>query len=139
MKRMVWLFAFCAFALQMFAQGEHRFDPDRFQADLEQYITTYAGLSPQDAAAFFPIYRDLRRKQRALFGQMKRYKHVDVNDEKACEEAITQRDKLEIDMKRLQQAYHERFMQILPASSVFRIIKAEDKFHRQYFKKLQHK
>ena len=40
----------------------------------------------------------------------------------------------DIEIKRLQQAYHEKFLHILPASKVYRIIKAEDKFHRQQFR-----
>ena len=38
-------------------------------------------------------------------------------------------------MKQLQQEYHNRFMYILPASKVLKIIKAEEKFHRRAFKR----
>lgn len=119
------------------AQRPSGFDPVRFQADLEQFITSQAALSPQSAAQFFPVYRELRRKQMAIFGEMKRFKHIDTTDDKACEEAIKQRDQLGVEMKKLQQTYHERFLQILPASTVFKILKAEDRFHRQYFGKMQ--
>ena len=39
-------------------------------------------------------------------------------------------------MKQLQQEYHSRFLYILPASKVLRILKAEEQFHRQAFKKV---
>ena len=38
------------------------FDPKRFEADLEQYITTHAALTPREAARFFPVYRQMMRK-----------------------------------------------------------------------------
>ena len=38
-------------------------------------------------------------------------------------------------MKKLQQDYHNKFMKVLPASKVFRIIQAEENFHRQMFKR----
>ena len=31
------------------------FDPKRFQAELEQFITTNACLTPREAAKFFPV------------------------------------------------------------------------------------
>ena len=38
-------------------------------------------------------------------------------------------------LKELQKKYHEKFMQILPPKKVYDILKAEDRFHRQMFKR----
>ena len=89
----------------------------------------------KEASAFFPVYREMRKKQLAYFGEERRLRHVDPTDEKACAEAIRKRDKNDIELKVLQQTYHERFMTILPATKIFRVLKAESKFHRQFFKK----
>ena len=43
-----------------------RFDPARFEAELEQFITTSAGLTPNEASAFFPLYREMQKKQLSL-------------------------------------------------------------------------
>ena len=48
------------------------FNPEKFEAELEQYIVTEVCLSPRESAQFFPLYREMRRKQRALFGAMRR-------------------------------------------------------------------
>ena len=134
MKRFVIIiFATLLCATGMTAQKQHHFNPAQFQADLEQFITSEAGLTPKESAAFFPVYREMREKQLAFFGQDRRLRHVDANDDKACAEAIALRDDNDIKMKQLQKIYHQRFMKILPASKVFRIIRAEDKFHRQLF------
>ena len=49
----------------------------------------------------------------------------------------------EVKIKEIQQTYYQKFLKVLPANKVFRIVKAEKKFHRQlmqrhalkYFKK----
>ena len=118
------------------AQPKERFDPERFQADLEQFITIEAVLTAQEAAIFFPVYREMKQKQHAIFGQMKRYRFTDVTDDKASHKAIEEKDKLDIQIKELQQKYHDKFMKLLPAGKVLKIIKAEDKFHRQAFRRM---
>lgn len=128
----------CAFGV---ANGQHRkrppFNPAKFEADLEQFITVNACLTPSQAASFFPVYRQMMKKQRALFDEMRRLRMINPKDNEACEEAIRKQDELDIQIKQLQQEYHGRFLMILPANKVLSIIKAEEKFHRQIFKKMK--
>ena len=119
------------------AQEPKKFDPVQFEADLEQFVATEARLTPTESATFFPLYREMRKKQMAYFGYHRRWHIVDESDDKACAEAIRRMDSNDLEIKRLQQLYHEKFLHILPASKVFRIIKAEEKFHRQQFKRAQ--
>lgn len=130
-------FALTLLALPTSAQPDRKpFDPARFEADLEQFIVADAGLTPEESAKFFPLYRELRKKQLALMGSDRRRVHIDANDEKACKEAIRRHDSNEIEMKELVRTYHEKFMRVMPASKVLRVIRAEDKFHRQIFKRV---
>ena len=122
----------CTFGV---ANGQHKkrppFNPAKFEADLEQFITVNACLSPSQAASFFPVYRQMMKKQRALFDEMRRLRMINPKDNEACEEAIRKQDELDIQIKQLQQEYHGRFLMMLPANKVLSIIKAEEKFHRQ--------
>jgi hypothetical protein len=122
------------------AQAQNRpsavFDPNRFQADLEQFITHEACLTPQEAARFFPVFRELGKKQRALFEKAPHNRYVKPANEAGCREAIIQRDDRELQVKMLQQQYHLKFMEILPAQKVYDIIRAEEKFHRQAFRQM---
>lgn len=113
------------------------FNPAKFEADLEQFITTEAGLTPAEAAKFFPVYRQMMKRQRILFDEMRRCRLYNPKDDKACEHSIRMQDELDIQIKQLQQEYHSRFMFILPASKVLGVIKAEEKFHRQMFRKMK--
>ena len=128
----------CTFGV---ANGQHRkrppFNPAKFEADLEQFITVNACLSPSQAASFFPVYRQMMKKQRALFDEMRRLRMINPKDNQACEEAIRKQDELDIQIKQLQQEYHGRFLMMLPANKVLSIIKAEEKFHRQIFRKMR--
>ena len=109
----------CTFGV---ANGQHRkrppFNPAKFEADLEQFITVNACLSPSQAASFFPVYRQMMKKQRALFDEMRRLRMINPKDNEACEEAIRKQDELDIQIKQLQQEYHGRFLMILPANKV---------------------
>ena len=52
------------------------------------------------------------------------------------EKAIRRIDVIDIEIKRIQQKYHNSFLKILPAGKVLEILKAEDKFHRDAFKQV---
>lgn len=137
MKYFLLFVAMCLFTTDASAQrkpNHKRFDPARFQIEMEQYITTSAGLTPAEAGAFFPIYREMRKKQRALFEQMRRLRVVDLTDNDACRKAVEKQDELDIEIKTIQRDYHERFMRTIPPAKVLKALKAEDDFHRQAFK-----
>ena len=127
-KRILTVWAVVAVMLPAVAQEGPKFDPRQFEADLEQFVTT--------AAVFFPVYKEMQQKQRVLFGKMRQYRHTDTRDDKASLEAIRACDEIDLQIKKLQQQYHVRFCKVLPAGTVLRIIKAEEKFHRQAFRRM---
>lgn len=136
MKKALLSLALLMIACTISAQKEpKKFDADRFQAALEQYITTEAALSPAEAEVFFPLYREYIRKQHALSKDMHTCKKYKPATEKDCREAIENSDDIDIEIKELQKEYHRKFMKVLPASKVYDILRAESKFHRQSFKK----
>lgn len=137
MKRYIILFLFISSAMMVCAQHPQRnfnFDPAKFRAEMEQFITKEACLTPKEASEFFPVFDEMLRKERALFGQMAAISRVKPVTERGCMDAVKKQDELEIQIKELQQQYHNRFMKIIPASKVFDVIKAQNRFHRQMFK-----
>ena len=120
---------------QGFGQGQgqgqgQRFSPERFQAQLEEFITKEANLTAQEAAAFFPIYKEMAEKQRAVFMRQRNVARVKPADEQGCLKAIKEQDEIDLELKRIQQTYHLRFLETLSASKVYDILRAEEKFHR---------
>ena len=121
-------------AISMAATAEEKeksFSPEKFQADMEQFIATEAQLTADDAARFFPVYREKGEQQRRLYHQQQQIGRQHPKGEDACRQAIEQSDRLEIEIKQLQQQYHRRFLEILPAEKVYRILKAETRFHHR--------
>lgn len=112
-------------------QQPQKFSPEKFQADLEQFITKEACLTPQEAAKFFPIYKEMQTKQRAVFERQRQLGWGKPADEKGCEKAIRQRDEYDLELKRIQQTYHNKFLSVVSASKLYDVLKAEDRFHRQ--------
>ena len=133
------LLAFVAYTAQAQSNGQtphEQFDPAKFETEMEQFITTSAGLTQQECTKFFPLYREMRKKMMENFDKERQARKMDWNDEKTCEEAIRKHDQNDIRMKELQKVYHEKFLQVLPATKVLRVIHAEDKFHRQAMKRV---
>ena len=119
-------------SLVAFAQPPQppRFNPAKFEADMEQFITTEVGLTPMEASRFFPLFREMQNKQRALFGKMRFYAHTDTSNDAASLKTI------KVEMKKIQQEYHLKFCKVLSPGKVLAVIKAEEKFHRQAFKRM---
>jgi len=136
MKKLL-VFAVLMFVVVLGASAEEqqKFSPEKFQADLEQYITTEAGLTNEEAAKFFPLYREMQQKQRVVYNKMHELFKL-PHDEASCKRAVQRRDQLEIELKQIAQTYHNKFLRVLPASKVIGTIIAEDKFHRRAFRKL---
>ena len=115
------------------AEEQQKFSPEKFQAALEQHITTEAGLTEEEAEKFFPLYREMQKKQRAVYNQMRELFKMPT-DEASSKQAIQRRDKLEIELKVILQTYHNKFIKVIPASKVYKTIIAEDQFHRKAFR-----
>jgi hypothetical protein len=138
MKRLQILFFAFAFALCLHAQGDNgpqQFSPDKFDAELREFITNEAKLTEHEAAKFFPIYKEMQAKQRVVYGRQGSLVMSKPEGEKACLDAIRQRDENDLEMKRIQKAYHEKFLKILPASKVYAILRAEVMFHRRMLRR----
>lgn len=142
MKRTLAILLLSLLVLNVSAQKKrckNDFSPEKFQIELEQFITRNACLTPQEASKFFPLYNEMRDKQRSLNDEKKQLKRIKPVTEAECKKYIQEIDKIDLEVKQLQRRYHEEFMRMLPASKVYDIIKAEDKFHRQAFKRMADK
>lgn len=116
--------------MSVMAHDPQKFSPEKFQADMEQFITKEASLTAEEAAKFFPLYREMQQKQRAVWNQMKDIGRNKPADETGCKQAVQKRDELELEQRRIIQTYHNKFFKVLPASKVYDVIIAENKFHR---------
>ena len=121
------------------AQEHKKFSPEKFEADMEAYITREASLTPQEAAAFFPLFREMHQKQRAVYDRVRQTGKQKPADDKAATEIVKQCDKLSLEAKQIEQQYHNKMLKALAPSKVYEAIRAESRFHRQMMKGWQKK
>lgn len=114
-----------------YAQGKNNFDPAKFKADKERFITAEAHLTATEATAYFRLYDEMFQKQRKLYEKMRNLKKVRPATDEKCKAAIMEMDRLEIEIDELQAAYHNKFLKILSPGKLFDAIQAESRFHRK--------
>lgn len=133
---LLWGLALCVCAQ---SQGnKQKFSPEKFQCDLESFIKKEACLTNAEADAFFPVFREMGVKQRTVYARMRKLGHAKPKTEKECKNVIMQRDKMDLELKKIQQIYHNKFLEILSPGKVFDVIRAEDRFHRRMLKRWSH-
>ena len=126
-----------SFSLSLLAQQndqrgpQQRFSPEKFFQDLQQFIIQEARLTQQEADKFFPVYREMQQQQRPLYDRQRKLGREKPQCEQACLDAIKERDEIDVKLRQIQQTYHNRFLELLPASKVYDILKAEERFHRR--------
>ena len=137
MKRILIIGMLLATVMMAGAQDRKKFSPEKFQADMEEYISEKANLTPQEAAKVFPLLREMHKKQRAIYKKVHRLAKNKPTDEAACASVIEDYDNVNIELKQIEKCYHKKMMQEVPASKVYEVIKAEYYFHRGWMKGIQ--
>ena len=68
-QRLALLMVTILLSLVAFAQPPQppRFNPAKFEADMEQFITTEVGLTPMEASRFFPLFREMQNSWPTIF------------------------------------------------------------------------
>lgn len=139
MKRYLAMTVLLALVLTVAAQERKKFSPEKFQADMEAFITQQANLTPQEAAKLFPLMREMQDKQRAIYKKVHKMVKDKPDGEAGCVNVIEEYDKANIELKKIERCYHQKMMKEVPASKVYDLISAEYRFHRGWMKGAQKK
>lgn len=139
MRRIILAFVALILSFNMQAQDSkkttrEKFSPEKFDTELREFITNEAHLSQQEATKFFPLYKEMQLKQRTLFDKQRKLGEKKPQNQEGCQQAIIEHDEMDVELKRIQQSYHKRFLEVLPADKVYDILKAESRFHRRMMK-----
>lgn len=136
MKKTILLFCMLVFGVTMMAQSQQRgkFNPEEFKAKLESFVTSEAGFTPSEAQAFYPIYHEMKAKQRQLQRRIFRLKN-NVPAENAADKdfaLVIQKIKdLGVEMAQLEVNYYKKMCNAVSPQKVYKAMCAEDKFHRK--------
>lgn len=127
----VCMIALQAIPQQAIAQKNPKFNPERFERELEAYVVENSDMTAAEKAKFLPLYREMRAKQRKIFEKTRLKGRPEFSSDEDCARIIREHDTSEIKLKQIQRTYHNKFLSIMPAKKVLNIIKAEDEFHRK--------
>ena len=136
MKKTLLFFSFLVFCITMMAQQPQRgkFKPDEFKAKLESYVTKEAGFTQAEAQAFYPIYFEMKGKQRGLqrkIFQIKQNAETVNTSENSYAATIQKIKDLNVEMAQLEVTYYKKLCQAISPQKVYKAMCAEDRFHRQ--------
>jgi len=100
------------------------------------YIAEYVELTPEEAEKFWPLYNQFENKRLEVTKDM--FKHFERGHEKPMELSDENADRIIRDRFNEEQAlldlkvrYHEKFLDVLPASRVLMLYEAENNFKRR--------
>lgn len=135
-----------AFAAQARAQrGEERpprFSPQEFTKRQVAFIIKDAGLSPCEAACFFPLYHSMGKEKfeldRRIMKLMEQGKASGLRESRYAD-ILAEADKLQVEKAKLEAGYHQKFRKVLPAKKVLLVIDADMKFNRQVLREMMHR
>ena len=130
-------------AITASAQGQQRnkphFSPEEFQAKQQAYITEKAGLTPEEAEAFFPLFFELQKKkfdlERDARKDFKKQRNEQMSEEE-CRQFVYNMADVKIEIAKLEREYTDKYLEVLPPCKVRKVQHAENSFQRDLMKKM---
>lgn len=122
-------------------KGKPQFNPDEFKQKLEEHIVQNAKLTSEEAAKFFPIFHEMKKKQHELQEQMFKLKKNCPSPNAADKEfqsIIMSIKRLNIEMAEVEETYYKRMCKTISAKKVYDAMNAEDAFYRRMFSRARH-
>ena len=104
------------------------------------FFTERAGLTEDEANAFFPLYNELQQKKRELNRETRRIMRQEggaATSEEQSLKAIDAIAETNIKIAELEKEYLQKFKKVLPASKILKVQNAEEQFNSQILKDIQ--
>lgn len=135
---LIWVFIGGSVFAQEKLTDERRME---FEAQKVAFFTSELDLTPQEAAVFWPLYNQMRKKMEFVeMGMRKGYWEIQKAKgvkEEQYKEAVQKMLRNEKEVQEIKEAYYQNMMKVVPASKIWKLNEAERKFHRQLFNKLK--
>jgi len=143
MKKTILLFlllAPCTILTMSAQQKRGKFNPEEFKAKLESFVTSEAGFTSEEAQAFFPVYFEMKGKQRRLQRSiywLKKNAPCANADDKDFAIAIQKIKDLGVEMAQLEVTYYKKLCNAVSPQKVYKAMCAEDIFHRKMLEEFE--
>ena len=117
-----------------------QFSPAEYAKQQREFFTQNAGLTQEEADAFFPIYNELQQKKREINREIRMAMRQEGGAEMSEEQSlktIDARANANIRIAELEKEYLKKFKEVLPASKILKVQNAEEQFNSQILKDIQ--
>ncbi len=136
MKRTILLLCLPLLLTGAMAQNNdhRRFSPEEFRARQEKHITKEAKLTKTEADKFFPIYREMKSKQRdkAIQAKELKRKHPAANaTDKEYSNVGLKIAELDAEVAKIEAEYYKKLCKVVSPRKVYAAILADDDFNRR--------
>lgn len=142
-QRLATLLIILCVSISIQAQDKKKpgFSKEEFRARQESYLTQKAELTKEEADKFFPVYFELQDRKKAVNDKAwkqarkgKDPKTTDAEYEKIIDDIV----KARIEADELDLMYLQKFKKLLPTKKIYKLQRAEVKFHRDILKIMHH-
>ncbi len=116
------------------------FSPAEYWKQQKEFFTQRAGLTDDEANAFFPLYNELQQKKRELNRELRTAMRPEIGSQPSEEQslkAIDAKANVNIRIAELEKEYLQKFKEVLPASKILKVQVAEEQFNSQILKDIQ--
>ena len=117
-----------------------QFSPAEYWKQQKEFFTQRAGLTEEEANAFFPLYNELQQKKRELNHEIRTAMRPDMGAQPSEEQSLKAIDAMadvNIRIAELEKEYLQKFKKVLPASKILKVQIAEEQFNSQILKDIQ--
>ncbi|MBR4847795.1 MAG: hypothetical protein IKV07_00370 [Bacteroidaceae bacterium] len=115
------------------------FSPEEFQAIQRAFITERAGLTPEEANAFFPLFFELQKKkfdfEHDARKDTKKPRGERLSEEE-CRELVYKMADTRIEIAKLEREYTDKYLKVLKPCKLHKVIHAEGAFQRHLMKEM---
>ena len=115
------------------------FSHEEFQAKQRQFIAEKADLTKEEADAFFPLFFELQKKKFEIEREVRkasRKPQGEKMNEDECREHVYRMADTKIEIAKLEREYTDKYMKVLNACKLQKVLHAEGAFQRHLMKEM---
>jgi len=114
---------------------------EKYYAQKISFITDAMDLTPEEAAVFWPLYNESEKKRKELMSEANKYRKEVVRNfgelsEGEAKEALAFFQDHMTQMNDLTKEYQNKYLEVVSAKKVLKLMKAEKDFRRKMLKRL---
>lgn len=115
------------------------FSPEEFQTKQKEFIKEKAEMTDEQSAAFFPLFFELQKKKFELEHNARKeikFKRKEKPTEEQCRNFVNKMAEVKVEVAKLEQAYTEKYLKVIPPCKLLEIQHAEGMFQRHLMKEM---